>query len=149
MKHSCVSWIIRKESVPGMGGLALQLWLSSQLRMQSVLIMLLVSGHANLSQSPKTSLTLWLTLQRHSLQRDGNFSRQLLQSKTTLEEASSFSSMSSAALHQHFTSQMMFGDVFLNSTACSEMKNPAHLSQFTNKSKFHVASELGDSSFSW
>lgn len=58
MKHSCATWITRKEPVPGVGALALQLWPSSELRMQSVLSMLPVSGHANLSQSPKTSIKL-------------------------------------------------------------------------------------------
>lgn len=151
MKHSCVPPGSSGGSLSQgwVGGLAPQLRMSSELRMQSVLSMLPVSGHAKLSRSPKASLTLWLTLQRHSLRRDGNFSRQFLQSKTTLEEASSFPSMSSAALHQHFASQMMLGGLCLNSTACSEMKNLTHLSQFTNKSRFHVASERGDSSFSW
>lgn len=87
MKHSCVSWIIRKEPVPEwMGGLALQLWLISELRIHSVLSMLPVSGYANLSRSPKIPITLWFTLQRHSLRRDGNFSRQLLQSKPHLRK---------------------------------------------------------------
>jgi len=93
LSFCCVTGIVMRETVrgavtlpPGCG------WApSSGWRVQYG------SGRANLSQSPKASIKLWLTLQRRSPRREGNFLRQSVtpRSKPALEETGSFLPMSS------------------------------------------------------